>query len=243
MQAPTTTKTAFGGPGIQPRWSHSNKEGIGTAYHTGCRLWFTISHGIINEVYCPTVDTPNTRDLQLLITDGKTFCHEEKSDLHHDIEMPERGALFYKLTNSDRKGRYRLIKHIMAGPHNATLLVHTRLEIMDESLRGKLRLFALLAPHLDGHGADNSASWLDLADRTLLRAERGNMHLVFGCDRGFARRSVGYVGASDGWTDLHTGNFQMDWEFSNAGPGNVALFGEVNLSGTGDHQGGQTGAR
>jgi glucoamylase len=232
----STRGAAFGGPGVQPRWSHSNKEGIGTAYHTGCRLWFTISHGIINEIYCPTVDTPNTRDLQLLITDGETFCHEEKRDLHHEIEMPERGALFYKLTNSERNGRYRLIKHVLADPHTSALLIHTRLEIMDESLRGKLRLFSLLAPHLGGYGADNHAGWCNQADRTLLHAERTDVHLVFGCDRGFSRRSVGYVGTSDGWTDLHKGNFQMDWEFSSAGPGNVALVGEIDLSGTGDAQ-------
>jgi hypothetical protein len=34
------------------------------------------------------------------------------------------------------------------------MLVHTRLEIADESLRGKMRLFALLSPHLGGRGAE-----------------------------------------------------------------------------------------
>ncbi|HEU0008563.1 MAG TPA: hypothetical protein VFT34_01985, partial [Verrucomicrobiae bacterium] len=38
---------AFGAPGIEPRWTSSAKEGVGTAYHTSCRLWFTLSHGII----------------------------------------------------------------------------------------------------------------------------------------------------------------------------------------------------
>jgi hypothetical protein len=37
------TNGAFGAPGAEPRWTHSTKEGIGTAYHTSCRLWFTIS--------------------------------------------------------------------------------------------------------------------------------------------------------------------------------------------------------
>jgi hypothetical protein len=78
------------------------------------------------------------------------------------------------------------------------------------------------------------AAFLDLGERTLLRAERAGLHLVFGCDRGFCRRSVGYVGASDGWTDLHKGNFQLDWEYQEAGPGNVVLTGEVDLAGTGD---------
>ncbi len=43
---------AFGAPGIPPRWTSSAKEGIGTAYHTSCRLWFTLSHGIVNEFTC-----------------------------------------------------------------------------------------------------------------------------------------------------------------------------------------------
>ena len=78
---PTETSAAFGAPGIEPRWTSSAKEGLGTAYHTSCRVWFTLSHGIVNEIYYPCVDQPNTRDFQFLITDGETFCHEEKRDL------------------------------------------------------------------------------------------------------------------------------------------------------------------
>jgi glucoamylase len=37
---------ALGAPGIQPRWISSAKEGVGRAYHTGCQLWFNLSHGI-----------------------------------------------------------------------------------------------------------------------------------------------------------------------------------------------------
>ena len=80
---PPENSVAFGAPGIEPRWTSSAKEGVGTAYHTSCRLWFTLSHGIVNEIYYPHVDQPNTRDFQLLITDGETFRHEEKRDLDH----------------------------------------------------------------------------------------------------------------------------------------------------------------
>src|ERR1035441_1056916 len=69
---PTQNSVAFGAPGIEPRWTSSAKEGLGTAYHTSCRVWFTLSHGIVNEIYYPCVDEPNTRDFQLLITDGET---------------------------------------------------------------------------------------------------------------------------------------------------------------------------
>jgi glucoamylase len=234
QKASAQPATAPGAPGIDPRWSRSAKEGVGTAYHTSCRVWFTLSRGIVSEIYFPTVDTPSTRDLQFLITDGQTFCHEEKRDLQHDMVMPQRDALFYQLTSGERNGRYRLIKHVLTDPHASVLLIHTRLEISDPSLRGKLRLYAFLAPHVAGRSADNMAAVFDLGDRTLLSAERAGLHLVFGCDRGFSRRSVGYVGASDGRTQLNKGNFRLDCEHQEAGPGNIALTGEVNLSGTGD---------
>src|SRR5256886_17546021 len=85
---PSENSVAFGAPGIEPRWTSSAKEGVGTAYHTSCRLWFTLSHGIVNEIYYPHVDQPNTRDFQFLISDAETFCHEEKRDLTHAIEYP-----------------------------------------------------------------------------------------------------------------------------------------------------------
>src|SRR5471032_1544944 len=132
---------AFGAPGIAPRWTSSAKDGVGTAYHSSSRVWFTLSHGIVNEIYFPGVDTPNTRDLQFLITDGETFCHEEKRDLLHQTEYPEKNALLYRLTNSDPAGRYRLIKEIVTDPHLPVLLIQTRVEILDARLIDKLRLF------------------------------------------------------------------------------------------------------
>lgn len=227
---PPEHSVAFGAPGIEPRWTSSAKEGLGTAYHTSCRLWFTLSHGIVNEIYYPSVDQPNTRDFQFLISDGKTFCHEEKRDLDHRIENPERDCLFYRLTNSERDGRYRLVKHVLTDPHRSVLLVHTKVEVLDNSLRGKLRLYALLAPHILGHGAGNSGWCSEIGGNTLLHAERQGVHLVMGCSSGFLRRSVGYVGASDGWQDLMN-NFKMDWEFNAAEDGNIALTGEIDLQG------------
>jgi len=226
---PTEYSIAFGAPGIEPRWTSSAKDGIGTAYHTSCCLWFTLSHGIINEIYFPHVDSPNTRDLQFLITDGETFCHEEKRDLDHLTEYPEQNALLYRLTNSDREGRYRIVKEILAEPHSSVLLIQTRLEILDPKLRGKLRLYALLAPHMKGTGYHNHAQRCELGHRKFLAAQREDICMVFGCEPDFTRRSVGYVGHSDGWQDLMS-NFKMDWEFEQAQDGNVALTAEVDLS-------------
>jgi len=218
---------AFGAPGIPSRWTSSAKEGVGTSYHTSCRLWFTLSHGIINEIYYPRVDQPNTRDCQFLITDGETFFHEEKRDFSHVVEYPEKNCPFYRLINTERSGRYRVVKEILTDPHSSVLLIHTKIEILDESLRGKLRVYLLLAPH----GNDNCGHCTEIGETPLMYAECGllqNVHMVTACNSGFVKRSIGYVGYSDGWQDL-TDNFRMDWEFRSALKGNVALTGEIRL--------------
>ena len=222
-------RVAHGAPGIEPQWTSSAKDGIGTAYSASAQVWFTLSHGIVNEIYFPHVDTPNTRDLQFLITDGETFCHEEKRDLDHTTEYPEKNALLYRLINTERSGRYRIIKEIIVEPHSSVLVVRTRVEIADTTLRGKLRLYVLLAPHLNGTGKNNSARQHDIGGRKLIHAWREPIHLVMGCSPDFTRRSVGFSGASDGWQDLMD-NFKMDWEFERAEDGNVAVLGEVDLS-------------
>ena len=164
---PLEDSVAFGAPGIEPRWTSSAKNGLGTAYHTSCRLWFTLSHGIVNEIYYPSVDAPNTRDFQFLISDGETFCHEEKRDLDHRIEYPEPDCVFYRLTNSERNGRYQLVKHVLTDPHRSVLLMHTKVDVLDEGLRGKLRLYALLAPHIARHGAGNSGWCAEISGNKL----------------------------------------------------------------------------
>lgn len=216
-------------PGIAPRWTSSANDGIGTAYNTSSQVWFTLSHGIVNEIYFPHVDSPNTRDLQFLITDGESFCHEEKRDLNHQCERPEPDALLYRLTNSDPEGRYRIVKEVIGEPHSSVVILSVKIEIFDNSLRDKVRLFVLLAPHVKDTGENNSARTCELGGKHLLHAEREDIHLVLGCSTDFCRRSVGYVGTSDGWRDLMD-NYQMDWEFQRADDGNVAMIGEIDLA-------------
>jgi glucoamylase len=151
------TGEAFGRPGIPPRWTSSSKEGVGTAYNTASRVWFTLSHGILNEVYFPTVDSPQVRDLGYLVTDGESFVHEEKRDLETRLEYLDDHALGYRLINTDPEKRYRIVKEIIADPHLPCVLIHTRVE-GDTALLEKLRLYVLLAPHLEGRGRATARS-------------------------------------------------------------------------------------
>jgi glucoamylase len=217
---------AFGRPGIPPRWTSSSKSGVGTAYSTSSRVWFTISHGILNEIYFPTIDHPQTRDMQFLITDGETFFHEERVDLDNKSECIEPNALGYRVTTSDRNGRYRLVKQIISDPHQSCVLIHAQVEGDPDFLK-KLRIYALLAPHLEVGGYGNSASRFRTAGQNVLVAWKAGKFLAMGANVGFNKTSCGFVGHSDGWQDLHK-DFRLDWEFDKAEDGNVAVIGEIN---------------
>jgi glucoamylase len=218
---------AFGRPGIPPRWTRSAKDAVGTAYTSASRVWFTTSAGVLNEVYHPTIDRPQIRDLLLLVTDGKTFFHDERRHLVSHTEYEGDNALAVRITSADPDGRYRLVKEIVTDPHASCLLMRIRLEVSPK-LAGALRVFVLLAPHLDVGGAGNHARVSTVAGRTLLTAFRGDTWLALGATVPFVRRSCGFVGRSDGWTDL-SHNLRMDWEFDRAEDGNVALTGELDL--------------
>jgi glucoamylase len=221
-------KDAFGWPGIEPRWTRGNKQGVGTAYSADSKVWFTLWRGTLTEVYYPTVDRPQLRDLQYLITDGKSFFHEEKRHLQSKIQRLSSHALGYRVTNSDPGKAYTIQKEIIADPHLSCVLQHTRVE-GDEGLLSRLMLFVLCAPHLGGGGMGNNAHVVELDGRKILAAEKKGSFLALGATVPFDRLSCGYVGASDGWTDL-AGNMQMDWEFSQALNGNVALTGQLDVS-------------
>lgn len=222
---------AFGAPGAEPRWTSSVKDAVGTAYSASSRVWFTVSHGILNEIYHPNIDHPQTRDLGLLITDGESFVHEEKRDLESHFEYIHSEALGVRYINRDRQGRYQLVKEIISDPHHSVVLMNVTLEAGpngSEEFLDKLHIYALLAPHLDGGGAGNSARVMDLAGQKVFLAWKNRWALVLSSDCGFAKASCGFVGTSDGWHDLMN-NFRMDWEFGSATNGNIALMAELDL--------------
>lgn len=225
-------RDAFGRPGMEPRWTQGGKEGVGTAYSGDSRVWFTIWNGCVTEVYYPTIDRPQIRDLQLLVTDGNALFHEEKRHLKTVTERSSPHALSYRITNSDPEGRYRIVKEVLAAPHLPCLLQHTSLE-GDADFLATLRVHVLCAPHLQVGGWRNNAYVMEVAGREILAAEKQGTWLALAASVSFARLSCGYVGRSDGWTDLSQ-HFQMSWEFDRALDGNVALTGELSLGGRHD---------
>ena len=218
---------APGWPGIAARWTSSAKSGIGTALNLHSRVWFTLSHGILNEVYFPRVDQACTRDLGLIVTNGVDFFSEEKRHCTFENHPLEPGVPVYELVNTCQSGRYRIEKEVFTDPYRNVVLQKVRFV----PLRGTLadyRLYALLAPHLANHGAGNTG-WLgDYKGVPMFFAHRDDTALAFGCSGPWQKSSVGFAGYSDGWQDLSR-NFRLTWDYTRAENGNIAFTGEIDL--------------
>jgi glucoamylase len=219
---------AFGAPGVEPRWTSSKKDAVSTAYSASSRVWFTLSHGTLNEIYYPTIDRPQTRDMELLFTDGETFFHEEKRDLTYHFSYIDRDAPAVRVVGTDAQNRYTVTKEFIADPHNSVVLMNVKLT-GDEAVLSRMKCYALLAPHLNGGGAGNSARSVQVAGRRILLAWKGLTSLAMGCSVGFTRSSCGYVGASDGFQDLMA-DMKMSWCFGQALNGNIAVMGEIDAA-------------
>jgi glucoamylase len=230
---------APGWPGIPPRWTSSAKTGVGTALNRSSRVWFTLSHGILNEIYFPRVDTACTRDLGLLVTDGSSFFSEEKRHCSFEVAPIEPGVPAYRLVNTELSGKYRIEKEVFADPHRNVVLQKIRFSAPGlpgqplASAPASSRLYVLLAPHLGNVGSNNTGWVGDFKGVPMLFAESASgFALALACSAPWKRMSAGFAGYSDGWQDLSR-NFQLTDIYQRAENGNVALTGEIDLAACG----------
>ena len=218
---------APGWPGIEPRWTSSAKSGVGTAAGRESRVWFTVSHGIVNEVYYPRLDQANTRDFGLLVADGADFFSEEKRHTVQEILPLAQGVPGYRLTNTCLQGRYRITKTILTDAERDVLLQRWQFQALQGRL-GDYGLYALLAPHIDNRGYGNTGWVGEYKGLPMLFAEREGTVLALAGSPPFRTMSCGYVGVSDGWQDLNA-HKRMTWGYPRAADGNIALTAELDL--------------
>src|ERR1700691_4141014 len=121
---------APGGPGIQPRLISSAKTGVGTAHNPQSPLWFTFSHGILNELYYPGIDQACTRDMELIVTDGKDYFSEEKRNATSVSNCLTEGVPAYQIINTCEQGFYKIEKEILTDPLRPVLLQRTRFKAL-----------------------------------------------------------------------------------------------------------------
>ncbi len=223
MDVAFTAEHAPGAPGMLPNWCNGAKQMVGTSLGTA-RVWFTLGQGILNEIYYPRVDIPQVRDMGFIISDGDGFWQELKRLPDCRVECVEAGIPAVTVTH--RHPRFTFTQRIALEPNRDVVLIDITLE-GDASLRP----YILLAPHLGGTGRDNWAEVGQFRTRRVLWAEQGPFGLALAAMDAqqqdvLGQCSAGYAGSSDGWQDFNQ-HGQMQWQYQQAGPGNVALMGNL----------------
>ena len=206
-----------------PTWASAQKDMVGASLRRS-RIWFTLAQGIVTEVFYPRIDIPQIKDLGFLIADDKGFWVELRRLGNYEVRQPHLGGSAVEIVH--RHQRFTFTLRICPAPWRDVLALQFKLE-GDEALRP----YALLSSRLGGEADGNSAWVAKHNSRKVLWAEQGPFGLALaaigpdGADA-WGRCSVGCLEASDGWQDFHR-NGRMVWEYDTAGPGPVALMGEL----------------
>ena len=222
-----------GAPGIPHRWGPAAKEAIGTAYEANgasSPVWFTVAQGILTEVFYPTVDRAQVGDLQFLVSDGSGFFSEQKTDTDYTVSYNDEGMAVH-ITGTEKAGKYSYDQWIVADPAAPVIRIHTAIRWREPGMQ----LYVLFKPAIGNTASKNLA----MASDDALYATRQDpespdsddsvgqsIYAALVPSTPFVRTGTGYVGFSDGWQDISK-NFRLTETSPAAGPGNVALTGQL----------------
>jgi len=215
-------------PFAHPTWAPARKDMVGTGLGSS-RLWFTVAQGIVTEVYYPRIDIPQIKDLGFIIADGRGFWVELRRIEDYRVTTPIPGVPAVEIVH--RHPRFVFTQQIVPSQERDVLLIRYRLEGGPE-----LKPYALLAARLGGE-AEADGAWAENHNgRKVLWAEQGPFGLALSAAApdgrdAWQRCSAGCSEVSDGWQDFSR-NSRMTWLYDSAGPGAVALTGELPAQAT-----------
>ncbi|OYX58955.1 MAG: glucan 1,4-alpha-glucosidase [Brevundimonas subvibrioides] len=235
---------APGAPGAVPTWSSAVKQGVGAAYEayvdgqyrdggrtgTVSRVWFSIADGILTETMYGLIHEAQIKQMRFAVMTG-TGLSVEGTDttsrieyLHTDAEgRPLSPA--YRVITRDRQGRFEIEKRVYTDPDRQSLVVRTTIR----ALSGPVTPYLLLEPHVANTGVGDRGA----ASTRSLSATEGDVALSLVPSAPFEAASVGFVGASDGLTDLADGRLDHAYAATGSEPGNIMLTGALPTVGRG----------
>lgn len=230
--------TAPGAPGQVSTWAYAGKTGIGTSFEqyldgqyqdkasTGAvsKVWFSLANGIVTETMHGLIHQAQLRELQFVVK-GADFVDEEKTATVSSIDYLHKDAagrplsLAYKVLNKAKNGQYEIEKHIFTDPDSQTLVVKSWFRPLVDGLE----LYVYLDPALANTGSNDSASVKD----GIINATEANSSLSFLSSPTFVNTQVGFVGVSDGLTDLKNLQPLAGYQSTGSTAGNVAALAQL----------------
>ena len=210
-------------------------------------MWFTLQGGRLSEVYYPRLDTPSVRNLDFVVTDGQSFAvrvqdastsltrlanpdYRRREELHawpKDEEVAD--SLTYQIVNTDTAKRWRLTTTFVTDPSRPTLLI----DVEFVSLDGRpYQLYAIYQPQLNNPliEAPLNESGVTKGSALLASDEQMQVASALVASPALTETSNGYLGTSDGWTDLSQ-HYQLTAHDSSAPNGTVVQTGRLPVTG------------
>jgi glucoamylase len=220
-----------GAPGIAHQWDSAQKQAVGTAYESNGQasspVWFTLAQGIVTEIFYPSPDQAQVGNLQFLVSDGQSFFSDQKGDTTSEVSYADEGmAVLVK--GQEKEGRYTFEQEIITDPAAPVVRVRTTFHWNQPGLR----VFVLFKPAIGNSGSQNLAVAASDAlfatnDNSQSSSQpRAQTWAALVPSIGFKSVSTGYVGYTDGYQDVSK-NYHLTVVDREAGPGNIALTGEL----------------
>jgi len=220
----STPGIAPGGPGATATWTPANKEGFGTALSVKSKVWYTLQDGRLSEVYYPDLSTPSVRDLEFIVSDGHSFAEQAYNSSTHVTRLVDASSLLYQQIDTEQSGRWRLTITYVTDPARSSLLLNAKFESLTHV---PYQLYVYYNPSLTN---GMSESGMTQGKDFITSDNQAASALV--ATPAFTETSNGYLGTSDGWTDIHQ-HYHMEWHYSSAPNGNVVQTGRTPLNGVG----------
>ena len=228
---------ATGGPGIAPRWTHSAKDVVGTAYSTAePRLVHGLrrrrQRGLLSDARPAANSRPPVPGHR-----RRNLLSRRPPQSRSTTEYLGEHGLGVRITNADREGRYRIVKELIADPHQASRA--------DRHASGRRPRFAATAPSIRPAGAASRGRRMGQqrqrrADRRARVSHRAQGRHLARARRHARPSCAAHAATSARPTDGRTSPTTSRWTTSSPPPsdGNIALTGEIDLSrGTRVHPG------
>ncbi|HVF68847.1 MAG TPA: glycoside hydrolase family 15 protein, partial [Pyrinomonadaceae bacterium] len=227
--ARTQNNLAPGAPGKDAEWTSAGKEAVGTSNTLESKVWFTLRGGVMDEVYYPTVDVANTQTLQFAVVGGSHSARRvelESEDTEHRLEVLDAQSLSFRQVNTAKRGGYVIRKTYTVDPERSTVLIDVDI---DSPNNYPYSLYVYYDPSLNNSGMHDSA-WTE--DGALLASDSDKSSALVS-SAGFDHQTNGYLGVSDGLTQLRratrsTNPFvTLDENYARAADGNVVQVARI----------------
>lgn len=229
---------AVDGPGDASPWAYSGKQGIGASYEayknlqfsdqaktgTVSKVWFSLANGIVTETMYGRIHEAQIRELQLAVA-GDGWTAFEATDTDSKVEYIDTDAdgrplsPAYRLTNTDKQGRFVIIKDVFTDPDHQSLMMRVTVK----ALKGKVTPFLILDPSMANTSGDDEGH----ANVSVLSAWQDDVALALTGSVPFKKANIGFTGVTDGVSDIRDHQQLTGLHSSVDQKGNIVLVGQL----------------